>query len=89
MDKPLLALLCPHCASDAVAATTTQDAGPSLAHVRVRCGECGRSRQSVMTAAIAARFEQHVEAGRAAIRRALEHLERGLDLERVAAAQLR
>jgi hypothetical protein len=85
MNAPLVAYACPHCLSDAVSVTPADPDGPSLFHIRARCGECGRSRDSVMTRAIAARFEQHLEAGRAAIRRALEDLERGADVSRLAA----
>ncbi len=85
MNAPLVADACPHCSSDAVAVIPADHDGPTLLHIRARCGECGRSRHSVMTRAIAARFEEHLEVGRAAIRRALEDLERGADVARLAA----
>jgi hypothetical protein len=85
---PLLAYACPRCSSDAVAWTASDLEGPEHARVHARCGACGMAREIVMTRAIAARFLDHMATGQAAIRRAVEQLERGHDVERLAAVLL-
>ena len=75
---PPLAFCCPTCFSDAVALAAPGAGTAPRGCVYARCGECGTWRKSVMTDAIAQRFQEHIAAGIAVIR----HSADGLDTKR-------
>jgi uncharacterized Zn finger protein len=71
-----IALVCPACSSDAVAVAERHAHGPAHWWARMRCGACGRWRETIVARSLFASLERLIEVDLAAIREAIARLER-------------
>jgi hypothetical protein len=70
-----VALVCPGCSSDAVAVTDRHEHGPAHWRVRMRCGECGSWRETVIARLLFTSLERVIEADLAEMQEAVARLE--------------
>jgi transcription elongation factor Elf1 len=68
--------ICLSCGADSVIPTDWDQREGAAWWIRLRCGECGSSREVVVSAAVADRYDAELDRGMHEIARGLDRLER-------------